>query len=117
GSRIIAEYQRLQARFIDPQPIFGKPQQQGLLGALYRSRRFCNNSPRRHGSSPGCMTNLYRLADQKARRRIVSFDRRELSRLLNLYSMRVASGEWRDYALAFSPGMGMFVVSRHTDDE
>ena len=42
------------------------------------------------------MSNLYRLADQRARRRIVSFDKRELSRLLGLYSMRVATGEWRD---------------------
>ena len=60
------------------------------------------------------MTNLYRLADQKARRRIVSFDRRELSRLLNLYSMRVASGEWRDYAIDFRPGMAIFSIFRHT---
>jgi hypothetical protein len=60
------------------------------------------------------MTNLYRLADQKARRRIVSFDRRELSRLLNVYSLRVASGEWRDYAIDFRPGMSIF---RHTAEQ
>jgi hypothetical protein len=60
------------------------------------------------------MSNLYRLADQKARRRIVSFDRRELTRLLNLYSMRVASGEWRDYAIDFRPGMAIFSIFRHT---
>jgi hypothetical protein len=59
------------------------------------------------------MTNLYRL-DQKARRRIVSFDRRELSKLLNLYSLRVASGEWRDYAIDFRPGMAIFSIFRHT---
>ncbi len=63
------------------------------------------------------MTNLYRLADQKARRRIVSFDRRELSRLLNLYSMRVASGEWRDYAIDFRPGMAIFSIFRHTAEQ
>ena len=60
------------------------------------------------------MSNLYRLADQKARRRIVSFDRRELNRLLNLYSLRVASGEWRDYAIDFRPGMAIFSIFRHT---
>jgi hypothetical protein len=63
------------------------------------------------------MTNLYRLADQRARRRIVSFDRRELSRLLNLYSMRVASGEWRDYAIDFRPGMAIFSIFRHTAEQ
>jgi len=63
------------------------------------------------------MTNLYRLADQKARRRIVSFDRRELSKLLNLYSLRVASGEWRDYAIDFRPGMAIFSIFRHTAEQ
>jgi len=63
------------------------------------------------------MTNLYRLADQRARRRIVSFDRRELSRLLNLYSLRVSSGEWRDYAIDFRPGMAIFSIFRHTAEQ
>ena len=63
------------------------------------------------------MTNLYRLADQRARRRIVSFDRRELSRLLSLYSVRVASGEWRDYAIDFRPGMAVFSIFRHTAEQ
>jgi len=63
------------------------------------------------------MNNLYRLADQRARRRIVSFDKRELSRLLGLYSMRVASGEWRDYAIDFRPGMAVFSIFRHTAEQ
>ncbi|MFI5002374.1 MAG: DUF2794 domain-containing protein [Reyranellales bacterium] len=63
------------------------------------------------------MTNLYRLADQKARRRIVSFDRRELNRLLSLYSVRVASGEWRDYAIDFRPGMAIFSIFRHAAEQ
>ena len=63
------------------------------------------------------MTNLYRLADQRARRRIVSFDKRELSRLLGLYSMRVASGEWRDYAIDFRPGIAIFSIFRHTAEQ
>jgi len=63
------------------------------------------------------MTNLYRLADKRARRRIVSFDRRELSRLLSLYSRRVASGEWRDYAIDFRPGMAIFSIFRHTAEQ
>jgi len=63
------------------------------------------------------MTNLYRLADQRARRRIVSFEKRELSRLLGLYSMRVATGEWRDYAIDFRPGMAIFSIFRHTAEQ
>ena len=63
------------------------------------------------------MSNLYRLADQKARRRIVSFDRREVMRLMQLYSMRVASGEWRDYAIDFRPGMAIFSIFRHTAEQ
>ena len=67
----MTQNQRLWPRFIAPHSGFGKPS------------GFCNNSARR-------MSNLYRLADQKARRRIVSFERRELTRMLNLYSMIVA---------------------------
>jgi len=63
------------------------------------------------------MTNLYRLADQPTRRRIVSFDRRELNRLLGLYSTRVASGEWRDYAIDFRPGMAIFSIFRHAAEQ
>jgi hypothetical protein len=63
------------------------------------------------------MTTLYRLADQRTRRKIVSFDRRELGRLLSLYSGRVASGEWRDYAIDFRPGMAVFSIFRHTSEQ
>ena len=31
----------------------------------------------------------------------VTFDRRELNRILNLYGRMVAAGEWRDYAIDF----------------
>ena len=61
--------------------------------------------------------NLYRLADRRTRKRIVSFTRGELSRLLNVYSLRVASGEWRDYAIDFRPGMAIFSVFRHTAEQ
>jgi hypothetical protein len=94
----MTQNQQLWPRFIAPNSGFGKPP------------AFCNNSP-------GRMSTLYRLADQKARRRIVSFDRQELSRLLNLYSPRVASGEWRDYAIDFRPGMAIFSIFRHTAEQ
>src|SRR5471030_729341 len=59
------------------------------------------------------MRDLYRLADHRARRRTISFDRRELGQLLNVYSMRVRTGEWRDYAIDFRPGMAIFSIFRH----
>ena len=38
--------------------------------------------------------------------RHVSFDRRELNTILNLYGRKVAEGEWRDYAMDFLQGPG-----------
>src|SRR6185295_20075513 len=64
------------------------------------------------------MTTLVRLADGgQQRRRSVSFDRRELRTLLSLYSQRVATGEWRDYAIDFRPGMAIFSIFRHTAEQ
>lgn len=42
----------------------------------------------------------------------VAFDKRELRQLLNLYSRRVMSGEWRDYAIDFGPKGAVFSVFR-----
>ena len=67
--------------------------------------------------SAASIGNLYRLADQRARRRIVSFTKGELTRLINVYSLRVASGEWRDYAIDFRPGMAIFSIFRHTAEQ
>ncbi len=44
------------------------------------------------------------------------FNRRELKQLLSIYSRRVASGEWRDYAIDHAPGMAAFSVFRHSHD-
>lgn len=44
------------------------------------------------------------------------FSRYELNRLLSLYSRRVISGEWRDYAIDQRDGMAIFSVFRHTHD-
>ena len=42
------------------------------------------------------------------------FTRPELTRLLNLYTKRVMTGEWRDYAISFGPGMANFFIFRHS---
>ena len=46
----------------------------------------------------------------------VSFDRRELQTILNLYGRRVAEGEWRDYAIGFSPLKAVFAIFRRASE-
>lgn len=48
--------------------------------------------------------------------RTVYFDRRELQALMQMYSARVARGEWRDYAIDHRPGCAVFSVFRHSFD-
>jgi hypothetical protein len=43
-------------------------------------------------------------------RRHVTFDRQELSQILNLYGRHVATGEWRDYAMDFGQDRAVFSV-------
>ncbi|GAC1339782.1 MAG: DUF2794 domain-containing protein [Beijerinckiaceae bacterium] len=47
---------------------------------------------------------------------IVSFDRLELREILNLYGRKVAEGEWRDYAIDFSPAKAVFSIFRRTSE-
>jgi hypothetical protein len=44
----------------------------------------------------------------------VTFDRRELNELFNLYGRMVAAGEWRDYAIDFLRDKAQFSVFRRT---
>src|ERR1700678_1224433 len=43
----------------------------------------------------------------------VTFDRRELDRILSLYGRMVAAGEWRDYAIDFLKDRAVFSIFRH----
>lgn len=47
---------------------------------------------------------------------LVSFDRHELSTILNLYGRKVASGEWRDYAIDFGRQRAVFSIYRRTSE-
>jgi hypothetical protein len=47
---------------------------------------------------------------------IVTFDRRELSQILQLYGRKVAAGEWRDYALDFTKKRAVFSIYRRTSE-
>jgi hypothetical protein len=46
----------------------------------------------------------------------VFFERRELDRLLGLYGMRVAAGEWRDYAIDGLGDAAVFSVFRRASE-
>ncbi len=58
------------------------------------------------------MAKLIRL-DQRRRRSYVHFTRQELNLLLQLYSKRVANGEWRDYAIQHDAARARFMVFRN----
>jgi hypothetical protein len=47
---------------------------------------------------------------------LVSFDRAELTAILNLYGRRVAAGEWRDYAMDFLRDRAMFSIYRRNSE-
>jgi hypothetical protein len=46
----------------------------------------------------------------------VTFSRRELDRILNLYGRKVAAGEWRDYAIDFLKDRAVFSVFRRSSE-
>jgi hypothetical protein len=46
----------------------------------------------------------------------VTFDRRELNRILVLYGRMVAAGEWRDYAIDFLKDRAVFSVFRRASE-
>jgi hypothetical protein len=47
---------------------------------------------------------------------MVSFDRRELDLILRVYGRKVASGEWRDYAIDMLRERAVFSVFRRTSE-
>jgi len=62
------------------------------------------------------MAKVLRLSDFARSKRPVYFDKRELRELLNVYSRRVMTGEWRDYAIDHNPGMAVFSIFRNSRD-
>ncbi|HLW91199.1 MAG TPA: DUF2794 domain-containing protein [Roseiarcus sp.] len=52
----------------------------------------------------------------KANGAVVSFNRQELRQIMNLYGRMVAAGEWRDYALDFTPDEAVFSVFRRASE-
>lgn len=46
----------------------------------------------------------------------VSFDRRELTAILDIYGRKVAQGEWRDYAIDFLRERALFSIYRRASE-
>lgn len=46
----------------------------------------------------------------------VNFDRRELNTILNLYGRKVASGDWRDYAIDFLKDRALFSIYKRASE-
>ena len=61
-------------------------------------------SPTRHPAAPVNLLNQ------------VTFNRRELNRILDLYGRMVAAGEWRDYAIDFLKDKAVFSVFRRSSE-
>ncbi len=64
------------------------------------------------------MTTMIELKAHKGKKRKgrVFFSRQELRQLLDVYSRRVARGEWRDYAIDHYGNVAVFSVFRHSFD-
>jgi hypothetical protein len=43
---------------------------------------------------------------------LISFNRDELLKIFNLYKRKVGDGEWRDYAIEFTPHKAVFFIYR-----
>jgi hypothetical protein len=66
------------------------------------------------------MTEMFRFSDyrkKKKNRQHVFFNRQELRQLLDLYSRRVAMGEWKDYAIDQYGPLCVFSIFRHSFDQ
>jgi hypothetical protein len=60
------------------------------------------------------MNAVLRFPDVRSKAPSLHFTRAEFNRLLNLYSKRVMTGEWRDYAITFGPDKASFFIFRHS---
>jgi Protein of unknown function (DUF2794) len=55
-------------------------------------------------------------AEAGLRRGSIAFDRRELTQILDIYGRKVASGEWRDYAIDTLKEKAVFSVFRRASE-
>jgi Protein of unknown function (DUF2794) len=70
----------------------------------------------RHASRPPAQPPTHTGSATANAAEIVSFDRIELREILNLYGRKVAEGEWRDYAIDFTPQKAVFSIYRRNSE-
>ena len=73
-------------------------------GDIDPSQSFGGGSPARVGTASMQIPNQ------------VTFSRRELNRIFDLYGRKVAAGEWRDYAIDFLKDRAVFSVFRRSSE-
>jgi hypothetical protein len=56
------------------------------------------------------------MGDYRRKAPYLSFNRQEFTSLLNLYTSRVMSGDWRDYAISHGPTMASFFIFQNTNE-
>jgi hypothetical protein len=78
-------------------------------GDVDPSQSLGGGSPARRAPAPPAQA-----ASQAAAQ--VTFSRRELNRILDLYGRKVAAGEWRDYAIDFLKDRAVFSVFRRASE-
>lgn len=86
--------------------------QSALLILLEVSYLADSNAPRSAGLKLSVVPSNGRLKAPP----IVSFNRAELGILLNCYGRKVASGEWRDYAMDMLRDRALFSIYRRTSE-
>ena len=59
---------------------------------------------------------MQRISRPKRLHKTLFFNRTELGQILATYSTRVASGEWRDYAIDHLPDSAVFSIFKHTHE-
>ena len=66
-----------------------------------------------HSASP---SNPSALSRQSRFIAAVTFDRKELTTILNLYGRKVADGDWRDYAIDFLRERALFSIYKRSSE-
>jgi hypothetical protein len=69
-----------------------------------------------HGLAAQVGASVRQVSASQAATNQVTFDRRELGRILGLYGRKVAEGEWRDYAIDFLKDRAVFSIFRRASE-
>ena len=78
--------------------------------------RPCLTGPQADAKTEFCCADMSLIDLPRKKDKTAYFTRAELSVILAAYSARVASAEWRDYALDHLPGAALFSIFRHAHE-